>query len=202
VLIASLKVILRPAQQYSSQPPSAHTSNISSTRLQNLAQSWSILREQGIELHDLLDNSKPNPTIDLSTEAGDITFQFYRKTAESKVSGPSNNEQPEGPAILISEQPTAVSETSSPGPSTSVVPTQGSKQPIPGLNTVHLPAVALSTKEPMHILADAVEEYDIPDEEKYPLLCKIRLAQALVPNKQQEREKITTARLLAIAIFG
>ncbi|KAG8731792.1 hypothetical protein FRC12_019573, partial [Ceratobasidium sp. 428] len=61
VLVAVLNLLLRPSQQYSSQPPTSHTLNISAPRLQALALRWPGLREANMELHELLDKSVPPP---------------------------------------------------------------------------------------------------------------------------------------------
>ncbi len=59
----------------------------------------------------------------------------------------------------------------------------------------------LSSKEAMDILADCVDTYNVPEEERFELICRIRAAQALLPGKEEEREKLVIARLLATAIF-
>ena len=54
----------------------------------------------------------------------------------------------------------------------------------------------------MDILADTMEAYSIPDEEKFELLCRIRTAQALEKDRAADREKLVIIRLLATAIFS
>lgn len=70
------------------------------------------------------------------------------------------------------------------------------------MTVVHIPGVATSDRETMTILAEAVEKYDVPDEEKFELLCRIRIAKALGRANDVDREKLVVARLLSIAIYG
>ncbi|KAG8907932.1 hypothetical protein FRB99_001440 [Tulasnella sp. 403] len=200
VVVADLKVILRPSQQYSSQPPSAQTNNISSARLTSLAQSWTVLRDQSIDLHDFLDAKKAPLEVDLSGDAGDVHFQFYRKSAGDKVQDPAST-QPTLPAT--SESSTAQA-TPPVQPTAGVSPTTPAKPAVTpvGMTTVHLTGVSSSEKDPIAILAEAVEKHDIPDDEKFDLLCRIRVAKAVAKGHEEEREKLVTARLLAIAIYA
>lgn len=70
------------------------------------------------------------------------------------------------------------------------------------MTVVHIPGVATSDRDTMTILAEAVEKYDVPDEEKFELLCRIRIAKALGRANDVDREKLVVARLLSIAIYG
>lgn len=90
-------------------------------------------------------------------------------------------------------------------------PTVTEKQPVEGdlFDTqqkkvtpvvVHLGPLAHSSKSPMETLAETVESYGIPNDEKFELLCKIRIAKALSEGKYEERVKLVLIRLLAIAI--
>ncbi|KAG8983821.1 hypothetical protein FRB90_005708, partial [Tulasnella sp. 427] len=198
VLIADLKVILRPSQQYSAQPPAAQTTNISSARLISLAQSWAPLRDHGIELHDFLDAKKQGSVeLDLSGESGDVQFQFYRKSAEKvqeqsgPAESPTSTQQTSIPAVPSSSQPSQSAAAPSTGP-----------KPSSGMTVVHIPGVATSDRDAMTILAEAVEKYDVPDEEKFELLCRIRITKALKSGNEVDREKLAAARLLAIAIYA
>ncbi|KAG8879106.1 hypothetical protein FRB97_002021 [Tulasnella sp. 331] len=195
VLVADLKVILRPSVQYSSQPPSAHTSNISSTRLTSLAQSWSILREQGIELHDYLDAKKAPIHVDLtSNDSADVKYQFYRKANGKMAQGTESG------GVLVDNPSTTVSPS---GPPVSPTTTAALNKAAPGgMVVVHLIGIATSPKDSMVSLAEAVEKYDIPEEERFELLCRIRVAKALVLGHDEEREKLLVARLLSIAIYA
>lgn len=192
--MADLKVILRPSQQYSAQPPSAQTSNISSSRLTSLAQSWTVLREQGIDFHDFLDAKKTSAEVDLTGEAGDIHFQFYRKSSDK-------SQEPAEPSQVESSLPATATPSATPTAGPSTVP-PAAKPASAGMTTIHLPGVANSDKDAMAILADAVEKYDIPQDEKFELLCRIRISKALAKGHEEDRENLAVARLLAIAIYG
>ena len=54
VLILALNLLLRPAQQYSSQPAVSHALSISTPRLTSLAKRWPNLRDYDINLVDLV----------------------------------------------------------------------------------------------------------------------------------------------------
>ncbi|KAG9000508.1 hypothetical protein FRB94_005396 [Tulasnella sp. JGI-2019a] len=193
VLVADLKVILRPSVQYSSQPPSAQTSNISSSRLTSLAQSWSILREQGIELHDYLDAKKAPIHVDLtSNESADVKFQFYRKAGDKALGADLGSTRLDTTSTAAAASGLPVSPTI--GAASKAVPG--------GMTVVHLSGVATSTKDSMVLLAEAVEKYNIPEDERFELLCRIRVTKALAPGHEEEREKLLVARLLSIAIYA
>ncbi|CEL60680.1 E3 ubiquitin-protein ligase HUWE1 [Rhizoctonia solani AG-1 IB] len=241
VLVGVLQLLLRPSQQYSSQPPTPHSLNISAPRLQALAMRWPGLREAGIELHELLD--KPAQPVPIAAKAkapetgirfgfgtsssgfatptqvatgtstpraglsssglvpnsGDVTFQFYRKTVsatqtqEPKVE-PSNPEQT--PTRASGSRSASSSNPFSPSRDP---PTSG---PQTGMTVVRLTDLQSSTKDYMQIVTEAVQKYDIPDEEVFELMCRIRIARVLGPNQESAREKLACVRLLAIAIFA
>ncbi|KAI3618920.1 ubiquitin-protein ligase [Moniliophthora roreri] len=87
VLVLALNLLLRPSQQYSSQPAVSQALNISTPRLSALAKRWPHLREYGVELVDLA-NSKGSTEIDsLPSDARDINFTFYRTSGETSKEG-------------------------------------------------------------------------------------------------------------------
>ncbi|EEB89746.1 hypothetical protein MPER_12125 [Moniliophthora perniciosa FA553] len=87
ILVLALNLLLRPSQQYSSQPAVSQALNISTPRLSALAKRWPHLREYGVELVDLA-NSKGSPEIDsLPSEARDVNFTFYRTSGETSKEG-------------------------------------------------------------------------------------------------------------------
>ena len=69
-------------------------------------------------------------------------------------------------------------------------------------HTVHLDPLAQSSRHAMHFFADAVGFHQVPDSEKYELFCRVRIAHALGAGREDEREKLVIARLLAIAVYG
>lgn len=70
------------------------------------------------------------------------------------------------------------------------------------MTVVRLTDLHNSGKDPMQIVADAVQKYEVPDEEVFELMCRVRIAYVLGPGQESAREKVACARLLAIAIFG
>ncbi|GAA6048825.1 hypothetical protein JCM3770_003640 [Rhodotorula araucariae] len=74
VLLATLRLALRPAQQYSSYNSSLSSIPFSERRLLNLAQPWAT-REHGIEMVDLAQD-KP---LEVPLELLEPEWQFYRK---------------------------------------------------------------------------------------------------------------------------
>lgn len=80
------------------------------------------------------------------------------------------------------------------------------KAPPPGSDSgavhVRLDETALEPKEAMDVLGETIETCKIPTEDRFELLCRIRAAKALAPNRVEERVKLITARLIAVAIFG
>jgi len=78
VLILSLNLLLRPAQQYSAQPAVSRALNISTPRLQSLAKRWTNIREYGISLADLVTASGKEQVEALPAEAREVQFSFYK----------------------------------------------------------------------------------------------------------------------------
>ncbi|KAK1218494.1 E3 ubiquitin-protein ligase tom1 [Marasmius sp. AFHP31] len=181
VLILALKLLLRPSQQYSSQPAVSQALNISTPRLLALAKRWPHLREYGIELVELA-NSKGSSEIDsLPAEARDVNFTFYRTDSGSK----SKDEAEQTPI------------DSTPRKSTSAPATSSS-----GAVNLHIDEQSLQAKPAMLVLSDATAVHNIPDSEKFDLLCRIRASAALMKGKEGDREKLVIVRLLSIAIYA
>ncbi|KAJ3855492.1 hypothetical protein EV368DRAFT_72228 [Lentinula lateritia] len=180
VLILALKLLLRPSQQYSAQPAVSQALNISTPRLLSLAKRWPHLREYGIDLVDLA-NAQGSLEIDaLPNEAREVDFSFYRKDAGSSQIKPEAD-----PDYLSSSRKLS------------------SATPIAaGAVAVHLDEQTLRSKTAMDVLADAIRTHEIPDSEKFDLLCRIRAATTLAKGREAEREKLVHVRLLSIAIFG
>ncbi|CUA66624.1 E3 ubiquitin-protein ligase HUWE1 [Rhizoctonia solani] len=240
VLVAVLQLLLRPSQQYSSQPPTPHSLNISAPRLQALAMRWPGLREAGIELHELLDKpAQPVPVVPPKAKApdtgirfgfgtsssgfatptqvatgastpragvpssgvvpnsGDVTFQFYRKTVsatQAQESKPESSNVEQTPT-----RPSGSRSTSNPFSPPKDTSTTGRQT---GMTVVRLADLQNSPKNDMQIVEEAIQKCDIPDEEVFELLCRVRIARILGPNQESAREKLACARLLAIAIFA
>ncbi|KAJ1304813.1 hypothetical protein OPQ81_005948 [Rhizoctonia solani] len=129
----------------------------------------------------------------------EVTFQFYRKTvsavqAQDSKPEPSNVEQT--PTRASGSRSASSSNPFSPSKDASTAGRQT------GMTVVRLTDLQSSPKDDMQIVAEAVQKYDIPDEEVFELLCRVRIARILGPGQESAREKLACARLLAIAIFA
>ncbi|KAF8135467.1 hypothetical protein EV363DRAFT_1395968 [Boletus edulis] len=174
VLVLALNLLLRPAQQYSAQPAVSTALNISTPRLLSLSKRWPNLREHGISLLDLASPSGV-PQVDiLPGEVRDVSFVYY-KTDYREKEQKSEDEPPATP-----RKPTL----------------------LPGSITIHVDEETLKKKDAMGILADILEAHSLSGDDKYELLCRMRVAKALVTGNEVIREKLLVVRLLAIAIYG
>lgn len=203
-----MQLLLRPSQQYSTQPSASQVNNVSNKRLISLASRWPISRENGLEFLDLFDASKPD--VEVPPEAASVSHTFYRK-------GDTNTPAPIAQPVFLPPEPTSPTRsrgtTASATVPTAPAPAAGSssitEQPLSsagssGMITIYIPSLLDSDRRPVEILADEIKKHSVPDEEKFELLTRIRSAAALGkgPAKQKERENIVIIRLLAIAIFG
>lgn len=91
VLLATLRLALRPAQQYSSFNSSLSSIPYSERRLLNLAQPWGT-REHGIEMVDLASDK----ALDVPLELLEPEWQFYRKADKPATAAGASTEA--GPA--------------------------------------------------------------------------------------------------------
>ncbi|KAJ4483401.1 hypothetical protein J3R30DRAFT_3834848 [Lentinula aciculospora] len=180
ILVLALKLLLRPSQQYSAQPAVSQALNISTPRLLSLAKRWPHLREYGIDLVDLANEQGSSEIEALPEDAREVKFSFYRTDAGSSQIKP--------------EAETGDLSSSQKLSSTTPIST--------GAVVVHLDEQSLQSKPAMEVLADAVRTHEIPDSEKFDLLCRIRAATTLAKGREAEREKLVLIRLLSIAIFG
>ena len=126
----------------------------------------------------------------LPIEAREVQFKFYN-TGKAKQSKDRANEMevdlPE--SSQTSQRPLAP------------VSTASSSSQVAGAITLYFDTQTLSSKGAMDILADCTDTYNVPEDERFELMCRIRAAQALLPGREEEREKLVIARLLATAIF-
>ncbi|KAF5386145.1 hypothetical protein D9615_002574 [Tricholomella constricta] len=188
VVILALNVLLRPAQQYSAQASVSHALSISTPRLLSLAKRWPHLREYGIGLADLA-QMKGSPEVNaLPAEAREVNFSFYKTDAAADGEREKEKKMETDPFDATQGSP-----RKAPAPSAA---------PGSGAINIHLDEQELAAKPTMEILADIIEAYSVPDDEKFELMCRIRAAQALTKGKEADRVKLVTIRLLAIAIFG
>ncbi|KAJ3790759.1 hypothetical protein GGU10DRAFT_281593 [Lentinula aff. detonsa] len=180
ILILALKLLLRPSQQYSAQPAVSQALNISTPRLLALAKRWPHLREYGIDLVDLANETGSSDIDALPNEAREVNFSFYRTEASSSQS----KSETESNDLFSSRKLSSTTSTTT------------------GAIAVHLDEQTLQSKPAMEVLADAIRTHEIPDSEKFELLCRIRAATTLAKGHEIEREKLVHVRLLSIAIFG
>jgi E3 ubiquitin-protein ligase HUWE1 len=192
VLILALNLLLRPAQQYSAQPAVSRALSLSSHRLQSLGKRWSNLREYDVSLVDLV-TDQGRPVLEaLPAEAREVQFKFYN-TGKAKKAKDVINEMEVDPIPPENTQPSSQRQLAP-------VSSSSSSQPA-GAVTLYFDTQTLSSKGPMDILADCIDTYNVPEDERFELMCRIRSAQALLPGREEEREQLVIARLLATAVF-
>ncbi|KAH0589501.1 hypothetical protein H2248_005243 [Termitomyces sp. 'cryptogamus'] len=191
VVILALNVLLRPAQQYSSQAAVSHALGISTHKLLSLVKRWPHLREYGIGLVDLA-KTKGSPEIDrLPVEAREVNFSFYK--TETSIDGEEKEKEKEN---KMETDPFEVSQSSPRKPPALSAASSS------GAITIHVSEEQLIAKPVMVLLLDLVKYYQVPDDEKFELLTRIRAAKALSLGQEADRVKLVTIRLLAIAIYG
>jgi E3 ubiquitin-protein ligase HUWE1 len=173
--VADLQLLLRPAQQYSAQASVSHALNISTSRLQSLAKRWPNIRDHGLEFSDLASDKKQAQVEALPSEASEVNFSFYRRPSSEEKKTTNTTEGD----VFDGQQ----------------------RKPLAASVIIHLGPLAHSSKSTMDILADTIETYSVPDEEKFDLMCRIRVARALSKERHEERAKLVIIRLLAIAVF-
>lgn len=124
----------------------------------------------------------------LPSEAREVNYSFYRtdskdkeKNAEMRMQATDGVEAPASTSLKSSAVPPAANNAA--------------------IN-IHIDQQTLESKGIMPLLADTIEKYSVPDEEKFELLCRIRSAMVLTKGKEADREKLVIVRLLSIAIFG
>ncbi|KAG6878824.1 hypothetical protein C0992_007445, partial [Termitomyces sp. T32_za158] len=187
VIILALNVLLRPAQQYSSQAAVSHALGISTPKLLSLVKRWPHLREYGVGLVDLA-KTQGSPEVDrLPVEAREVNFSFYK----TETDGERKEKE--------SKMETDPSEVPQSSPRKSAAPPSASGS---GAIAIHVSEEQLVSKPVMVLLSDLINAYKVPDDEKFELLTRIRAAKALAPGQEADRVKLITIRLLAIAIYG
>lgn len=193
VLIFALNLLLRPAQQYSAQPAVLQALNLSTPRLTSLAKRWPNLREYDLSFSGLVGDQSKENVDKLARDARAVHFSFYPKESQEpsgeKKKAPAPEIDPFDSSLLQTPKKGATTGPGAPGPSTGSV-------------VVHIDSQAIESRPVMTILAEAVETYATPEDERFELLCRIRAAKALIPDNVEVREKLVTIRLLSTAIFA
>ncbi|TBU55065.1 hypothetical protein BD310DRAFT_1041405 [Dichomitus squalens] len=198
VLILALNLLLRPAQQYSSQPAVSHALSISTPRLASLAKRWPNLRDYDLNLVDLVTNKGRAQVEALPTEAREVNFVFYRQASSSSTAGKEEKKE----SIVEGDVSSSAAVQTPRKPTSSAAATSANASTSSGAVTIHIDSKTIESKPAMDILADAIEAYHVPDSEKFELLMRIRGAQAMTHAWAADREKLVVVRLLATAIFG
>lgn len=194
IVILALNVLLRPAQQYSAQASVSHALNISTPRLQSLAKRWPHLREYGIGLVDLAGQNGSIQVNALRPEAREVNFSFYKADSNAET-GKDKEKEPEKEKKMETDSFNVPQSSPRKAP---VTPTALGSTAI----KIHIDEQKISSKSVMAVLADAIEAYSVPDDDKFELMCRIRAARALNKGNEADRVKLVIIRLLAIAIFG
>ncbi|PWN48958.1 DUF913-domain-containing protein [Violaceomyces palustris] len=219
VLEATLRLLLRPAQQHSSQSGSRHHHELhhSKDRLATLAMCWPP-REHGLSLVDFAKDGTAIPP-----ELLTVKFQFYKRHTSVDAAGGAGNASYQGAVeddatqVALSTPTRPRARDGRPAAVASSSASAGLSTPHPqnqpqdrgegpstlakreGLTTVDLGRVTEQGKTAMDLLADAVEAHGIPPGEHFELFQKIRLAMCL-PDPDSRRQ-LLICRLLAIACY-
>ncbi|EPQ27339.1 uncharacterized protein PFL1_06891 [Pseudozyma flocculosa PF-1] len=230
VLEETLRLVLRPAQQHSSQS-SRHEFPISKERLTTLALTWTP-RDHGLSLADVANASVQPPS-----ELFNVRFQFFKRSGqagaavvpthnddggENSGAGPSSNAAFNTPTRPRARPPAVTSLSAAGGLMATPSPHRGSggaaadntfrndassstnhaapHQRREGLTSVDLGNVLQQGRDAIDILTDAVEAHGIPPEERFEVLQKIRLAMSMAD--PVARRQILVCRMLAIACYA
>ncbi|KAJ9088888.1 E3 ubiquitin-protein ligase tom1 [Entomophthora muscae] len=173
VLEMVLSVIMRPAQRVNAQRSVRVNFLISQDRISTLASNWG-LADPNTTLKELASPAKA-----ILQESFPINFQFYGK-AEAKASS-----KDKGSSKLSSS-------------SKKEKPSEGA--------TTDSPQVSILVTDPFskgatssEIFYKLVEEFNVPEDQWYPLFQKIRISTAV--SNPLQRIKLLSVRLLALSVF-
>lgn len=115
ILVATLRLLLRPAQQYqtTAHSPDLAPNSLIVKRLLSLAHGWGPAREAGFDLARLASNTPPAEGEDDEppVELGEVVFQFYRRPP------PASAERLESSALVSDTATQATPDTPTQGPS-------------------------------------------------------------------------------------
>jgi len=115
VLVAALRLLLRPAQQYqtTAHSPDLAPNSLIVKRLLSLAHGWGPAREAGFDLARLASDSPPTEGEDDEppAELGEVVFQFYRRPP------PASSERLDAAAVASDVVALSTPDTPTQGPS-------------------------------------------------------------------------------------
>ncbi|KAG0034694.1 hypothetical protein BGZ82_005652, partial [Podila clonocystis] len=201
ILEACLRLLLRPAQRHSAQRSARSIFTVSQERLLAIAHSWGS-KDYGLDLVQLAEGST-----DIPERLSTLNFQFYRTISLPKLS--------DAPSPTPS---TSVSSTSAPVASSSTITSPSKRRPsrsgpssAPGANTesssategmvvIHASDPSLLGQSDDEILSRLIQDYQIPEEHQFQLLCRIRIATGI--RNPDRRRQLLTIRILAIAVMS
>ncbi len=123
----------------------------------------------------LVDDNSDERLERLPHDTSEVHFTFYR-------TGDNASENQEGNATSATD---GSSKTSSSAP-----------------HTINLGSLAQSSQSSQEIFIDTVKHHNVPESQKFDLLCRIRTAHALGSGRRDERQNLVMARMLAIAIYA
>ncbi|GAA5889291.1 hypothetical protein JCM6882_000697 [Rhodosporidiobolus microsporus] len=219
VLLATLRLALRPAQQYSSLNSSLSSIPFSEKRLLSLAQPWGT-RDHGLDMVHVAQEGK----LEVPPELHEPEWQFYRKVEAAKEAaqeGVEGDKKGKDVEMDVESQPqasTSAAAVSTPGPvrristaphlqtpatpSTPGPASSSSSKPQEGLTAIHLPNLRTTQSSTIDILLDLVKTHQVPEADRLDLLQKIRIGKALNSDSPAERQQLLVVRLLALAVFA
>ena len=96
ILIHTLNLLLRPAQQYSAQPNVSTALGLNTARLSSLVKRWPNLHDFDLPLTALCSSSEKSKVDELKNEAREVVFTFYQKD------GTQNDKEKEKAKKLLS----------------------------------------------------------------------------------------------------
>ena len=79
ILIHTLNLLLRPAQQYSAQPNVSTALGLNTSRLSSLVKRWPNLHDFDLPLTSLCSGGDKSKVDELKNEAREVVFKFYKK---------------------------------------------------------------------------------------------------------------------------
>ncbi|KAI8817902.1 uncharacterized protein EV422DRAFT_196979 [Fimicolochytrium jonesii] len=179
VLLATVKLVYRPAQRLGSQRSLRNTLGTAQERINVLAQHWGT-KQLGLDLEQLAQD------IDIPAECKALNFQFYRTAASTDTTAAADNRLATTLALKPPRTPKPAGEASV-------------EKQTDGLVVINVPDVAGAGKTDRELFMELAEQYRVPEEHKFSLLQKIRLAMAM--GDLHSRRKMLTIRILAVAVL-
>ncbi|TPX56315.1 hypothetical protein SpCBS45565_g08434 [Spizellomyces sp. 'palustris'] len=181
VLAATVRLILRPAQRLGSQRSLRNTLGTAQERITVLSQHWG-MNQSGLDVDQLMVHELSMPA-----ECRSLCFQFYRTTSRSNPPSTENTTQENAPT------PSKTCKNSGGAIG------HGAEGKPSGLTVISIPDVASTGKSEREIFLELVEQYNVPQEQRFPLMHKIRLALGL--NDVSTRRRLLAIRFMAISVL-